>query len=90
MGPRQFSVDASPEIRVISPQKLSGAQDVTLFLRVAEPVQGRCRLYAEPGISSQTLRYARPGEMNEIKVSGEKLRALPPDVNSIKIGLEVL
>ncbi|MDR3321669.1 MAG: FAD-dependent oxidoreductase [Synergistaceae bacterium] len=90
MGPRQFSVDASPEIRVISPQKLSGAQDVTLFLRVAEPVEGRCRLYAEPGISSQTLRYARPGEMNEIKVSGEKLRALPPDVNSIKIGLEVL
>ncbi|MDR3255779.1 MAG: FAD-dependent oxidoreductase [Synergistaceae bacterium] len=89
-GPRDFQVETSPEIRVISPQKLSGGEDVTLFLRVAQPVEGRCRLYADPGIYSQNLRYARPGEMNEVKVSAEKLRALPSDVNSIKIGLEVL
>jgi NADPH-dependent 2,4-dienoyl-CoA reductase/sulfur reductase-like enzyme len=88
-GPREFAIETTRNIRVISPQKLSGGQDVTVFLRVAEPVEDKCRLYAEPGIFSQTLRYARPGEMNEVRLSAEKLNALPPDVKSIKIGLEV-
>jgi hypothetical protein len=86
---REFTIEAAPSIRVISPQKLSGRQDVTIFLRVAEPVEGKCRLYAEPGLFSQTLRYARPGGMNEVKLSAEKLNALPFDVKSVKIGLEV-
>jgi hypothetical protein len=89
-GKRQFAVETSPDIRLISPQKLSGGQDVTLFLRVASPIEGRCRLYAEPGLFSQTLRYARPGEMNEVKISAQKLNELAEDVKSIKIGLEVL
>jgi hypothetical protein len=53
-------------------------------------VEGRCRLWAEPGIFSQTLRYARPGEMNEVKVIAQKLRELPQEVKSVKIGLEAL
>jgi NADPH-dependent 2,4-dienoyl-CoA reductase/sulfur reductase-like enzyme len=90
LGPRRFSIETTGDIRVVSPQRLSGGQDVTVFLRVASPIEGRCRLYAEPGLFSQNLRYARPGEMNEVKVSALKLNELPRDVTSIKIGLEVL
>ncbi|MCL2009973.1 MAG: FAD-dependent oxidoreductase [Synergistaceae bacterium] len=89
-GPRYFSVEAGPNVKGISPCELTGGQDATLFLRVLEPVEQSCRLYAEPGIFSQKLRYARPSEMNEVRVSAEKLNALPPDVKAIKIGLEIL
>jgi hypothetical protein len=89
-GPRRFTVKTAPNVRIISPQELTGAWDVTLFLRVAEPVEDSCRLYAEPGLFSQKLRYARPGEMNEIHLSAEKLNALPPEVKTIEVGLEVM
>ena len=89
-GPRRFSVEAGPNVKGISPCELTGGQDATLFLRVAEPVEQSCRLYVEPEIFSQKLRYARPSEMNEVHVSAEKLNSLPPDVKSIKIGLEIL
>jgi NADPH-dependent 2,4-dienoyl-CoA reductase/sulfur reductase-like enzyme len=85
---REFAIETTPNIRVISPQKLCGERDTTVFLRVAEPIEGRCRLYAEPGIFSQTLRYARPGEMNEVKIAAEKLKALPDAEVCVKIGLE--
>jgi NADPH-dependent 2,4-dienoyl-CoA reductase/sulfur reductase-like enzyme len=87
-GRREFTIETTPNIRVISPQKLCGERDTTVFLRVAEPIEGRCKLYAEPGIFSQTLRYARPGEMNEVKIASEKLRALPDSEVCVKIGLE--
>lgn len=87
---RSFTIEAGSNVRIISPDRLTGAEDVTVFLRVAEPVEGRCRLTAEHGIFSQVLRYARPGEMNEVKVSAAKLNALPQDVTSIKIGIEAL
>lgn len=89
-GGRRFRVETGSAIRLVSPQFLTGGQDVTVFLRVSEPVEGSCRLYAEPDIFSQKLRYARPGEMNEVTVSAEVLRALPEDITSIRIGLEVL
>lgn len=87
---RRFAVETDEQIRVISPQFLHGSEDTTLYLRVASPVEGRCRFFAEPGLFSQTLRYARPGEMNEVKISADKLNALPGDVRAIKVGLEVL
>jgi len=87
---RRLAVETDERIRVISPQYLTGAEDTTIYLRVAEPVEGRCRIFAEPGLFTQTLRYARPGEMNEITISASKLCALPADVTAVKIGLEVL
>lgn len=87
-GTREFAIETAPNIRVVSPRKLSGVRDTTVFVRAAEPIEGRCKLYAEPGIFSQTLRYARPGEMNEVKISAQKLQALPDDVKSVKIGLD--
>ncbi|MDR0616376.1 MAG: NAD(P)/FAD-dependent oxidoreductase [Synergistaceae bacterium] len=86
--PRELPIETTPNIRVVSPQKLCGGRDTTVFVRVAEPIEGRCRLFAEPGIFSQTLRYARPGEMNEVKISAEKFRALPETEKCVRIGIE--
>ncbi|MDR1650493.1 MAG: NAD(P)/FAD-dependent oxidoreductase [Synergistaceae bacterium] len=87
---RELRVVPGNNIRVISPQILTGGDDVTIYLRVGVPVEGPCRLYAEPGIFSRNLRYARPGEMNEIKVKAEAISSLPPDVTEITVGVEEL
>jgi hypothetical protein len=87
-GGREFEVRAGNNVRIVSPQILTGADDATVYIRAGEPVEGKCRLYADPGIFSQNLRYARPGEMNELRISAEKLRSLSPDISVITIGLE--
>ncbi|MDR1966015.1 MAG: FAD-dependent oxidoreductase [Synergistaceae bacterium] len=89
-GDREFKIVPGDNIRIISPQILTASEDVTVYLRVGSPVEGKCRLRADPGLSSQNLRYARPGEMNEIKLRADKLKALAPDVTNVAIGLEVL
>jgi hypothetical protein len=88
-GARSLKLVPGNNVRILSPQVLTAETDVTIYLRVGEPVEGKCRLFAEPGVFSKNLRYARPGEMNEVKVSAEKLAALHPDVTSITVGLEV-
>jgi thioredoxin reductase len=88
-GGRTFGLVPGNNVRVLSPQVLTAGSDAILYLRVGEPVEGKCRLFTVPDIFSKSLRYARPGEMNEVKVSAEKLAALPPDVTSITVGLEV-
>ena len=35
------------------------------------------RVFAEPGLYSQRLRYTRPGEMNEMKIKAEQIRNMP-------------
>jgi NADPH-dependent 2,4-dienoyl-CoA reductase/sulfur reductase-like enzyme len=87
-GVRRFNVIPGENVRVVSPQVLTGSDDATVYMRAETPVEGKCRLYAEPGLYSQNLRYARPGEMNELRVSAMGLCALPPDVTSITVGLE--
>ncbi|MDR1379763.1 MAG: NAD(P)/FAD-dependent oxidoreductase [Synergistaceae bacterium] len=87
---REFKIVPENNVRVVSPQTLTGEDDVTVYLRVGSPVESKCRLYAEPGLFSQRLRYARPGEMNEIKLSASQLKSLASDVTRITVGLEVL
>jgi NADPH-dependent 2,4-dienoyl-CoA reductase/sulfur reductase-like enzyme len=88
-GDRSFRLVPGNNVRVLSPQVLTAGSDLTLYLRVGEPVEGKCRLFAAPNVFSQNLRYARPGEMNEVKLSAEKLAALPPETTSITVSLEV-
>jgi NADPH-dependent 2,4-dienoyl-CoA reductase/sulfur reductase-like enzyme len=88
-GARSLKLVPGNNVRVLSPQVLTAGSDVTVYLRVGEPVEGKCRLVSDPDVFSKNLRYARPGEMNEVKVSAEKLAALRPDVTNITIGLEV-
>lgn len=89
-GPRDLRVETGPNVRLVAPQRLTAGEDATIFLRVAEPVEGRCRLFAEGGLFEKTLRYARPGEMNEVRVKACDLQSLPQDARSVRIGLEVL
>ncbi|MDR1138082.1 MAG: FAD-dependent oxidoreductase, partial [Synergistaceae bacterium] len=86
---RSLKLVPGNNVRILSPQVLTAGSDVTIYLRVGEPVEGKCRLFTEPSVFSKNLRYARPGEMNEVKVSAEKLAALHPDVTSITVSLEV-
>ena len=88
-GGRSFNIVPGNNVRVLSPQVLTAGSDVTLYLRVGEPVEGKCQLCSVPDVFSKNLRYARPGEMNEAKVSAEKLAALPPDITRITISVEV-
>ena len=88
-GGRSFKMVPGNNVRILSPQVLTAGSDVTVYLRVGEPVEGKCRLVADHGVFSKNLRYARPGEMNEVRVSAERLAAVPPDVTSITVSLEV-
>jgi NAD(P)H-nitrite reductase large subunit len=87
---REFRITAGENIRVLSPQKVSGADDVTVYLRAGEPVESKCRIRTTPELFSKNLRYARPGEMNELVFSAEKLKTLDAGVKEITIGLEAL
>ena len=64
-------------MRLYSPQYVTGETDATIFMRVTHPIEQACRVFAEPGLYSQRLRYARPGEMNEVKIKAEQVRNLP-------------
>ena len=70
-------VRGGENVRLFSPQYVLGTSDVTIYLRVARPFEHPCRVFAEPDLYSQKLRYARPGEMNEVHLKAERLRGLP-------------
>ena len=46
-------------------------------MRVTHPIEGACKVVAEPGLYSQKLRYARPGEMNEARIKADAVKANP-------------
>jgi thioredoxin reductase len=85
---RRFDVRGGENVRLFSPQWLSDQEDATIFLRVTKPIEQRCRVTADHGLFSKTLRYARPGEMNEVHIKAEQLRMLPPDVREIIVDVE--
>jgi NADPH-dependent 2,4-dienoyl-CoA reductase/sulfur reductase-like enzyme len=85
--PREFSLRRGGNVRALSPQRVSGDEDVTVYLRVGEPMD-KCRLTADHGLFSRELRYARPGEMNEVGLSAKALASLPPDVREITVSVE--
>ncbi len=85
---RLFRVEGGKNVRLYSPQTLVGAEDTTIFLRVVQPFERRCRVFAEHGLYSKVLRYARPGEMNEVPIRAEALSQLPPEIDTIHIDVE--
>ncbi len=74
---RRIPVKGGENVRLYSPQYVTGETDATIFMRVTHPIEQACRVFAEPGLYSQRLRYARPGEMNEVKIKAAQIRALP-------------
>ncbi|RRD64187.1 NAD(P)/FAD-dependent oxidoreductase [Fretibacterium sp. OH1220_COT-178] len=86
---RSIPVRGGENVRLFSPQFVTGASDVTVYLRVSRPFECPCRVFAEPGLFSQKLRYARPGEMNEVRLGADCIRALT-DLKEIVVDVEAL
>lgn len=83
---RQIRIVGGKNVRLYSPQFLSGQSDATIYMRVAQPIETRCKAIVEPGLYEKQLRYARPGEMNEAQVKLEDLKTLG-DIEEIVVDI---
>jgi NADPH-dependent 2,4-dienoyl-CoA reductase/sulfur reductase-like enzyme len=87
---RELKVERGSNIRLLSPCKVSAAGDATIYVRVSEPIEGRCALSASGGLFFKELLYARPGEMNEVTLTAEAMAAMPRDIDKITISVEAM
>lgn len=87
-GGRQLKVKGGRHVRLLSPQVISGAEDTTIYFRVRQPIEKACRVFADHDLYEKRHRYVRPGEMNEIHLKAEKIRALPESAAEITIDAE--
>lgn len=71
---KKIPVVGGENVRLFSPQFVTGETDATIFMRVTQPIERPCKVFAEPGLYSQRLRYARPGEMNEVKIKASQIK----------------
>ena len=73
---KRIPVKGGENVRLFSPQYVTGTTDTTIFMRVTHPVEQPCKVSAQSGDSvlySQRLRYARPGEMNEVRIKAGQI-----------------
>lgn len=75
---RAIPVRGGENVRLFLPQCVTGETDVRIYMRVTHPIEGACQVTAEPGLFSQRLRYARPGEMCEAHIAAQRVRAVNP------------
>ena len=89
-GAKRIPVKGGQNVRLYSPQFVTCEADSTIFMRVTHPVEQACRVFAvsDDGteLYSQRLRYARPGEMNEVKLKAASLKAM--SLNEITIDIQ--
>ena len=87
---KRIPVKGGQNVRLYSPQFVTCEADSTIFMRVTHPVEQACRVFAvsDDGteLYSQRLRYARPGEMNEVKLKADNLKAM--SLNEITIDIQ--
>ncbi|MBQ6434803.1 MAG: FAD-dependent oxidoreductase [Synergistaceae bacterium] len=76
---KKIPVKGGENVRLYSPQFVTGESDTIIYMRVTHPIEGACKVVAEPGLFTQRLRYARPGEMNEVRLKAEQIQAKNPD-----------
>ena len=84
---KRIPVKGGENVRLFSPQFVTGETDTTIFMRVTHPIEQPCKVFASNDLYSQRLRYARPGEMNEVKIKAEQIKALP-DLQEIIIDIQ--
>ena len=75
---KRIPVKGGNNVRLYSPQFVTGENDTIIYMRVTHPIEGACKVVAEPGLYTQRLRYARPGEMNEVRLKAEQIKAKNP------------
>ncbi|MBR2208784.1 MAG: FAD-dependent oxidoreductase [Synergistaceae bacterium] len=86
---RRIPVKGGENVRLYSPQFVTGESDTIIYMRVTHPIEGACKVVAEPGLYTQKLRYARPGEMNEARIKAADIKA-KPDLKEITIDIQPL
>ncbi|MBR0149814.1 MAG: FAD-dependent oxidoreductase [Synergistaceae bacterium] len=88
---KRIPVKGGENVRLYSPQYVTGQTDATIFMRVTHPVEQACRVFAVSDngteLYSQRLRYARPGEMNEVRLKTAKL-AEAGEVSAITVDIQ--
>ena len=70
---RPVDVVAGENVRLVFPQRYASEDDLTLFIRAAEPVERPVIVEVAPPGSKITRPYARPNEMLKVKIPGSKL-----------------
>ncbi len=72
---KKIPVKGGENVRLYSPQFVTGESDTIIYMRVTHPIEQACKVTAEPGLFTQKLRYARPGEMNEARIKAAQVKA---------------
>ena len=89
----RIPVKGGENVRLYSPQYVTGETDATIFMRVTHPIEEACKVFAVTDngteLYSQRLRYARPGEMNEVKINSAKLKEAGK-ISSITIDIQAV
>jgi NADPH-dependent 2,4-dienoyl-CoA reductase/sulfur reductase-like enzyme len=84
-GERDIAVIRGENVGSVTPQIITGSEDVTLYLRVSSPIERKCRLEVSESLFSADLRYARPGEMNTAHLKASDISSLPPVVKNVTV-----
>ena len=84
---KKIPVKGGENVRLFSPQFVTGEADTIIYMRVTHPIEQPCKVTAEPKLYSQRLRYARPGEMNEVRIKAAQIKAAK-DLNEIIIDVQ--
>lgn len=83
---RRIPVKGGENVRLYSPQFITGEGDTIIYMRITHPIEGPCKVIAEPGLFIQKMRYARPGEMNEVRLKADAVKA-QPDLKEITVDI---
>ncbi|MBQ7197608.1 MAG: FAD-dependent oxidoreductase [Synergistaceae bacterium] len=86
---KRIPVKGGENVRLYSPQFVTGEADTIIYMRVTHPIEQACKVIAEPGLYTQRLRYARPGEMNEVRIKAADIQA-KPDLKEITVDIQPL
>ncbi len=87
---KKIPVKAGDNVRLFTPQYITGESDTIIYMRVTHPIEGACKITAEPGLFSRRLKYSRPGEMDEVRIKAEQVRALGDNLKEIVIDIKPL
>ena len=87
---KKIPVKGGENVRLYSPQFVTGEADTIIYMRVTHPIEQACKVVAISNgkeLYSQRLRYARPGEMNEAKIKADQIKAVG-DISEIIVDIQ--
>ena len=85
---RKIPVKAGENVRLFTPQYITGESDTIIYMRITHPIEGTCKITAEPGLFLRRLKYSRPGEMDEVRIKAEQVKALGDSLKEIVIDIK--